>query len=282
MNKILFVIFFGQIILASDSKKKSQLPKIANLNISQQSKTSNPKTMEPEKPLQTNTEEKNLKSSEILKKADSTEMLDSAKISESTNLKETKPNNDKIEPSQDLTKANLDKGDSIEDQKNEISQKLAPSTKDDSSNNVESNSKESVVNESPIIKSEENLSSKNDSATRPIILINEQLNHHFRQIINGLKTLKKINIKKLTDIEKQSLSEHLVDNLVSSLDLIKNDLQKSESSNLKDFKEFKSMLQEKPFNLNNVKEVKQKIKKLISPSVTSNEIIHELAEADQN
>ena len=181
-----------------------------------------------------------------------------------------------------MTKANLDKGDRIEDQKNEISQKLAPSTKDDSSNNVESNSKESVVNESPIIKTEENLSSKNDSATRPIILTNEQLNHHFRQIINGLKTLKKINIKKLTDIEKQSLSEHLVDNLVSSLDLIKNDLQKSESSNLKDFKEIKSMLQEKPFNLNNVKEVKQKIKKLISPSVTSNEIIHELAEADQN
>ena len=63
MNKILFVIFFGQIILASDSKKKSKPPKIANLNISQQSKTSNPKTIEPEKPLQTNTEEKNLKSS---------------------------------------------------------------------------------------------------------------------------------------------------------------------------------------------------------------------------
>jgi hypothetical protein len=277
MKKIFFVIFFGQIILALETKKSEQT-NTAISNINQPSNVSDPKTTQFKKTLGLNIEQTNLTSSKILKKSDSTKMSDSKEILESTNLKKTKSTNVKIEPSQDLIKANLDKSDSIENQKNEISQSLAPSTKDDSSNSATSNLKEFAIDESAIIKTEENLLSKNDSAICSNILISEHLNHHFRQIINGLKILKKINLKKLTKNEKQSLSEHLVDNLVSTLDLIKNELQKSESTSLKDFKEIKSMLQEKPFNLNNVKKIKQNIKKLISPSTTSNEIIHELAE----
>jgi hypothetical protein len=130
-------------------------------------------------------------------------------------------------------------------------------------------------------KPEKNSASKNDSVNSQSLSSEKNLNYHFRQIINGFKTLKKINEQNLPVNEKQNLTEHPIDNLIATLDLIKTDLQKIESFNKDDFQNIKFMLYEKPFNLKNIKQLNQKMKKLISPNVTSNEIIHELVDIDK-
>jgi hypothetical protein len=284
MNKILlFMIIFGQIILAQNNSNKSPKLNAANLNVNQ-TQNLNQKANESAKAPEITKQTESLKSSEPIKNTDSLKKPDEVKTIAQTGTQETNLKNDKTEPLRDLNKDNPSKVTSNLDQKNEDSQ-LPPLEK-----NIESSSKDANLAIEPAKKSmtiktdkpEENSASKNDYVNSQTISSEKNLDHHFRQIINGFKTLKKINAQNLPVNEKQNLTEHLIDNLIATLDLIKTDLQKIESFNKDDFQNIKSMLYEKPFNLKNIKQLNQKMKKLISPNVTSNEIIHELVDIDKS